>query len=110
MSAPGHAPSHFIHRPRIDVELPMITESSEQMSVVESRVLRIFRDTLDLDVDVDTDVIGGDLLDSLAFVQLLVSLEDEFGIKVELSRMDLDDFSSAASIALVIGSTGIAPG
>lgn len=69
---------------------------------VEASVHRIFRDGLELDVDVDTDVIAGGMLDSLAFVQLLLALEEEFGVKVDLSDLELDDFNSVASVARLV--------
>lgn len=69
---------------------------------VESSVHRIFRDSLELDVEVDTDVIAGGMLDSLAFVQLLLALEDEFGVTVDLADLELDDFSSVARVARLV--------
>lgn len=80
----------------------MVTESARTQNGVEARILRIFRDTLELDVEVDTDVIAEDMLDSVAFVQLLLSLETEFGMRVELAEMDLDDFCSVARIAMIV--------
>lgn len=69
---------------------------------VESSVHRIFRENLELDVDVDTDVIAGGMLDSLAFVQLLLALEEEFGVTVDLADLELDDFNSVASVAHLV--------
>jgi acyl carrier protein len=45
------------------------------------------------------------MLDSLAFVQLLVSLEEEFGLEVNLAEMDLDDFSSVSSVARLVAAS-----
>jgi acyl carrier protein len=45
------------------------------------------------------------MLDSLAFVQLLVSLEEEFGLEVDLADMDLDDFSSVSSVARLVAAS-----
>jgi D-alanine--poly(phosphoribitol) ligase subunit 2 len=84
----------------------MITQSPQQLDGVESKVQRIFRDSLELDVEVDTDVIAGGMLDSLAFVQLLVSLENEFGVKMYLADLDLDDFSTVANIARLVSANG----
>lgn len=83
-----------------------MTEAIGLHEGVESRVHRIFRDGLELDVEVDTDVIGAGLLDSLAFVQLLVSLEEEFGLVVDLAEMELEDFSSVARIARLVAASG----
>lgn len=73
-----------------------------QREGVEASVHRIFRDSLELDVDVDTDVIAEGMLDSLAFVQLLLALEEEFGVKVDLADLELDDFNSVASVARLV--------
>ena len=59
----------------------------------------IFVHGLDLDVDPATDVVASGVLDSLAFVQLLAALESEFGIKVDIATLDLEDFSTVSSIA-----------
>lgn len=85
----------------------MITESQQELTPrydrgVETKVHRIFRESLELDVGVDTDVIEEGLLDSLAFVQLLLALEEEFGVKVDLADLELDDFSTITSIARLV--------
>lgn len=69
---------------------------------VESAVHRIFREALELEVDVDTDVIESGLLDSLAFVQLLVELESEFGVTVNLALLEVEDFSTVSNIARLV--------
>ena len=84
----------------------MIVGAVQLHEGVESRVHRIFRDGLELDVEVDTDVIAGGLLDSLGFVQLLVSLENEFGLEVSLAEMELEDFSSVSRIARLVTAAG----
>ena len=66
---------------------------------LESRVQRIFAEYLDLDIDVDTEVIETGIIDSIAFVQLLFALENEFGVKVGVASLDLEDFASVARIA-----------
>lgn len=73
---------------------------------VETKVHRIFREGLELDVDVDTDVIEEGLLDSLAFVQLLLALEEEFGVKVDLADLDLENFSTVSNIARLVSVNG----
>lgn len=66
---------------------------------LESRVQRIFAQHLDIDIDVETEVIETGVLDSIAFVQLLVALENEFGVKVDVASLDLENFASVARIA-----------
>ena len=52
--------------------------------------------------DPDTDLIEGGYLDSLAFVDLLASLESTFGITVSLDDLDLDAFRTIAKIAAFV--------
>lgn len=67
---------------------------------VESRVERIFSGELKVEVPSrDTDVIDTGILDSLGFVRLLGTLEREFGTRIDLEELELDDFRSIASIA-----------
>jgi acyl carrier protein len=66
---------------------------------VESTIHRIFVDQLELDVEVDTDVLESGILDSVAFVHLLMELEQEFGLRVDVTELQLEDFSSVARIA-----------
>jgi acyl carrier protein len=65
----------------------------------EARVRALFHSELELEVEVDTDLIESGLLDSMAFVQLLVELEQEFGITVDMGALDLEDFRSVRGIA-----------
>ena len=76
----------------------MITES-ESKEGMELRIHRIFVDRLALEVDVETDMIDSGILDSVAFVQLLVGLEQEFGVTVDVAALQLDDFRSISRIA-----------
>lgn len=84
----------------------MITKSPRQRTGLEGAIHRIFRDSLELDVGVDTEVIENGMLDSLAFVKLLVELENEFGIKIDLTALDLDDFSSVTRVARLVEAEG----
>lgn len=81
----------------------MIAEADRD---TQSKVHRIFVDRLEVDVDVDTDVIESGILDSLAFVQLLIELEQEFGVKIDVATLELDDFSSVSRIARFVATNG----
>lgn len=72
---------------------------SESPEGMEIRIHKIFADQLALQVDVETDVIDSGILDSVAFVQLLVGLEQEFGVTVDVAALQLDDFRSISRIA-----------
>jgi D-alanine--poly(phosphoribitol) ligase subunit 2 len=47
----------------------------------------------------DTDLMESGLLDSLTLVELIVGMEEEFGIKISFDEIDLDNFSSVNKIA-----------
>ena len=47
----------------------------------------------------ETDLFAGAGLDSLGLVELLLGLEEEFGIDIEAADLELDRFRSIASIA-----------
>lgn len=48
---------------------------------------------------VDTNLFDAGVLDSLAFVELLVQLEQEFGVTTSVDDLEADNFQSIASIA-----------
>jgi acyl carrier protein len=65
---------------------------------LEDRVLRIFRENLELDVDPDVDVFDVGAMDSMVFVRLLVELEREFGVTVKVDDLQLDDFRTVTRV------------
>jgi acyl carrier protein len=52
----------------------------------------------------DADLLGAGLLDSLALVDLLVNIEQEFGLEISLDTLEIDSFRSIDSIAEFIRS------
>ena len=66
----------------------------------EARVVAILQAGLEADaVGPETDVLESGLLDSVTFVDLLVRLEEAFGVEVEVDEVELDDFRTARAIA-----------
>jgi len=65
----------------------------------------VFTDTLGVRVpDDDTDVIATGLPNSLSVVELLLTLEERFGITIDMATLDLDDVRSVlAIVGLVTG-------
>jgi acyl carrier protein len=60
----------------------------------------LFRQRLHLDVPAnETDLVDAGLLDSLQFVQLLLHLEEDFGLHVAMEDLNIDHFRSIVSIA-----------
>ena len=71
---------------------------SEETTV--ARIQRIFEEVLNISVPTpQTDIIEGALLDSLALVTLVFEVEQEFGLKIPLEALEIDDFRSIESIA-----------
>jgi acyl carrier protein len=75
----------------------------------EARLRRIFDHGLQIDVaSVDTDLFDSGLVDSLTFVDLLLRIEEEFGRRIALDRLELTDFQSISSIARLLSRNGAA--
>jgi acyl carrier protein len=67
---------------------------------LQDRVIRLFKDRLNLQVSSpETDLLEIGLLDSLTFVQLLFHIEQEFGVTVCPSDLELENFRSVSQIA-----------
>lgn len=68
--------------------------------LVEHRLEHLFRHRLQLEVPTSrTDIVDSGLLDSVAFVNLIVGIEREFGLRVPVEEIELDDFRTIAGIA-----------
>ena len=67
---------------------------------VERRLAHLFEARMNVSVpSTETDLFEGGVLDSLAFVDLLLKLEEEFGTKTTLKELEIDNFRSIARIA-----------
>jgi acyl carrier protein len=64
----------------------------------------LFLEQLNVEVPApDTDLIESGLLDSMKLVELLVQIEQQFGLRIELERIEIDDLRSVTGIARMIG-------
>ena len=69
-----------------------------------SQLTSLFLDQLNVEVPApDTDLIETGLLDSMKLVELLVQIEQQFGLRIELERIEIDDLRSVTGIARMIG-------
>jgi D-alanine--poly(phosphoribitol) ligase subunit 2 len=67
---------------------------------VADRLARIFPDALHIEAPaIDTDLFDTGILDSLAFVELLLRLEQDFGVSVSVDDLELDNFRTLGQIA-----------
>ncbi|MGE5624347.1 MAG: acyl carrier protein [Bacillota bacterium] len=65
-----------------------------------NRVERLFEHKLGLPVpSPDVDLLKSGVMDSLTFVNMLLHIEKEFGVKFTLEDIDLEKFRTTASIA-----------
>jgi len=54
----------------------------------------------------DSDLLAGDVIDSLGIVQLISFLEGKYGIKVDDEDLDPENFRSVDSIVMLIEKKG----
>jgi acyl carrier protein len=80
------------------------TETDRDAALVH-RIAGIFA-TMQVEVPrPDTDLFGKGLLDSLAFVDLVARLEQEFGITCTVEDLETDNFRTIERIADFVGRT-----
>lgn len=69
-------------------------------NALEGRLAKLFAERLNTEVPAgDTDLFEAGILDSLRFVEFLAALEEDFGVRVEVEDLEIDDFRSLARIA-----------
>ena len=74
---------------------------------MEERVLNLLEEICEDDIvreDRNRNLFEEDLLDSLAFTELLVAIEDEFGIVISPSEVERSDVETPAKIIALIQS------
>ena len=68
------------------------------------RITRLLSERIHIEVpSADTDLMESGLLDSLTLVELMTSLEEEFGISISFDEIELDNFRSVERIAQFVG-------
>lgn len=69
-------------------------------TTLSNQIAGLILEKLSLEVpSADTDLIQTGLLDSLALVNLVVILEQKFGLKISIDNLELDNFRSITKIA-----------
>ena len=72
-------------------------------AAVLARITRLFEDKLQVAVpSADTDLFETGALDSLSFVDLLLEIEREFGLRISLDRVELGAFQTLSRIAAIV--------
>jgi acyl carrier protein len=63
------------------------------------RVVALIRQVAGIDVaDPNANLLATGIIDSLAFVSLLLAIEQEFAVSIDVNSLDLDDFTSVQRI------------
>jgi D-alanine--poly(phosphoribitol) ligase subunit 2 len=74
---------------------------------LHDRIRQLFEDSLNIELhSVEADLIEEGVLDSLLLVELLVGLEDTFGIKVDIVDLDIEDFRTVPRIGRLVARLG----
>ena len=67
---------------------------------LDGRITTLFLERLNREVtSIQTDLLETGILDSLAFVELIYHVEQEFGVQVSVDDLEIDNFRSIAKIA-----------
>lgn len=73
------------------------------MTIIETRIMAFFSDRLNVEVpSAESDLLKTGFLDSLSFVDLLLYLEEEFGLIISLDDLDLANFRSVGQISAYV--------
>jgi betaine-aldehyde dehydrogenase len=77
---------------------------------IAARLTRMFPEVLHVDPPaLDADLFENGVIDSLAFVELLMKLEQEFGVSVAVDDLELDNFRTIERIAAFVEARTTAP-
>ena len=75
---------------------------------IPGTLVTLFRERLAVEItDLDTDLFETGVLDSLVFVDLLLALEQTYGVHVDVDAMDLEAFRSPRTIAAWLQARGV---
>jgi len=79
-------------------------------ATLHRRIANWFLTSLNLEIpSPETDLFETGVLDSLGFVELVLHLEQEFGVKITLEQVELDNFRSVERIAAFLNGGGATP-
>jgi acyl carrier protein len=78
------------------------------LAALEQRITRLLSERMAREIpSTDADLIDAGAIDSMGFVDLLHHLESEFGLRLRLEDLDIDQFRSVSRIAaFVMGKEG----
>ena len=79
----------------------MSSNDNSEMLIGEIRTLMTEKLLLEV-ASPDEDLLAGGILDSLSLIQLLVNLEQHFGIRIPLEEMQIEDVRSLRALARLV--------
>ena len=74
---------------------------------MEEKIIKIIEkvsDNKDIRDNIDIDLIDSGILDSLAFVELIAVLEDEFSIEIQPTKVDSNSWRTVGAIVELVES------
>ena len=75
------------------------TSPTPDAARLRERIIAVFSNAMHVDVPAtDTDLFETGVLDSLAFVELLLNLEREFGVETSVADLEIENFSTITRI------------
>jgi D-alanine--poly(phosphoribitol) ligase subunit 2 len=78
-------------------------------NAIIERIGAVFAESFHIEVpSPDTDLLESGILDSFQFVELLVQLEQRFGLRIKIDDIDLDDLRTLSRIARLVAANGAA--
>lgn len=78
--------------------------SASDAATVVDRLRRLFLERFHIEVpSADTDLLATGMLDSLQLVELLLQIEQVFGLRIPIESVDLDDLRSLSRLASLVG-------
>lgn len=80
--------------------------TADPNAIVE-RLGALFAENFHIEVPApDTDLLESGLLDSFQFVELLAHLEGQFGLRIRIDDLELDDLRTLERIARLVAAGG----
>lgn len=71
---------------------------------LQQEIIELVTETLNIAVPAaDTDLLASGTMDSLLLVELLMQLENRYGVRISADNLDFEHFRSVASIAAFVG-------
>jgi acyl carrier protein len=70
---------------------------------IRGYVVQAFCDGVGAGVDTETSLVGAGIVDSAGVVQIVLFLEDRFGVKVDDLDVRLENFDTIAAMARLVG-------